>query len=248
MHVHDCAAILLYDSVNIRYALDVSNMALWMTHNPTNYTLILADGPAIYFGYFGSEHVAAGLEGVDEVRTSRAYMYFDVPGRVEETARGVRMRFTPVGTPWRPAHRHLTEVSLVQLAMGVRYFTGVDVRPLRVRFAYPAPADLREHEALFGCPMEFEAPASDMEFSHEDADRPFVHADALVMFQTSADLTAGSPAERRALLAALPCATAIGDRQAAETIFRRLQQAGVTGPQIGGAAPVASCRRLAQRL
>ena len=38
----DCAAILLYDPVNIRYALDVSNMALWMAHNPTNYALILA--------------------------------------------------------------------------------------------------------------------------------------------------------------------------------------------------------------
>ncbi len=83
----DCAAILLYDPVNIRYALDVSNMALWMAHNPTNYALIVAGGPAIYFGYAGSEHLAAGLEGVDEVRRSTAYMFQDVPGRVEETAR-----------------------------------------------------------------------------------------------------------------------------------------------------------------
>lgn len=83
----DCAAILLYDPVNIRYALDVSNMALWMAHNPTNYALIVAGGPAIYFGYSGSEHLAAGLEGVDEVRRSTAYMFQDVPGRVEETAR-----------------------------------------------------------------------------------------------------------------------------------------------------------------
>jgi len=65
-----------------------------------------------------------------------------------------------------------------------------------------------------------------------DAD---LHADALVMFQTSAHLTTGSPAERRALLAALPCATAAGDRQAAEAIFRRLQQAGATDIQIGEA-------------
>ena len=83
----DCTAILLYDPVNIRYALDVSNMALWMAHNPTNYALIVAGGPAIYFGYSGSEHLAAGLEGVDEVRRSTAYMFQDVPGRVDETAR-----------------------------------------------------------------------------------------------------------------------------------------------------------------
>jgi hypothetical protein len=29
VHEHDCAAILLYDPINIRYALDVSNMQLW---------------------------------------------------------------------------------------------------------------------------------------------------------------------------------------------------------------------------
>ena len=74
----DCTAILLYDPVNIRYALDVSNMALWMAHNPTNYALIVAGGPAIYFGYSGSEHLAAGLEGVDEVRSVDGV---HVPGR-----------------------------------------------------------------------------------------------------------------------------------------------------------------------
>lgn len=30
---HDCAAILLYDPINIRYALDVPNMQLWTLHN-----------------------------------------------------------------------------------------------------------------------------------------------------------------------------------------------------------------------
>ena len=62
-----------------------------------------------------------------------------------------------------------------------------------------------------------------------------LHADALAMFQTSAHLTAGSAAERRALLAALPCATAIGDRQAVEVINRRLQQAAAADPQLGEA-------------
>ncbi|NMO19048.1 AraC family transcriptional regulator [Pyxidicoccus fallax] len=107
--------------------------------------------------------------------------------RLEETERGVRMRFTPVGT-WRPAHRQHAEVALAQFATGVRFLTGEDVRPLRVRFVHPAPEDTREHEALFGCPLEFGAPANDIEFSHEDARRPFVHADALLnaMFERQA--------------------------------------------------------------
>ncbi|QDE87086.1 AraC family transcriptional regulator [Myxococcus xanthus] len=106
---------------------------------------------------------------------------------MEETERGVRMRFTPVGAP-RPAHRHLVDAALVQFATGVRAFTGVDVRPLVVRFTHTAPADRREHEALFGCPLEFGAPFNAIEFSHEDAQRPFIHANALLnaMFQRQA--------------------------------------------------------------
>ena len=30
----DCAAILLYDPCNIRYAFDCSNMQVWTLHNP----------------------------------------------------------------------------------------------------------------------------------------------------------------------------------------------------------------------
>ncbi|WP_426751514.1 AraC family transcriptional regulator ligand-binding domain-containing protein [Myxococcus sp. Y35] len=107
--------------------------------------------------------------------------------QMEDTAHGVRMRFTPVGAP-RPAHRHLVEAALVQFATGVRAFTGVDVRPLCVRFQHPAPEDLREHEALFGCPLEFDAPFNAIDFSHEDVERPFIHADALLnaMFERQA--------------------------------------------------------------
>ena len=32
-----CPAILLYDPVNIMYALDVSNMNVWMLHNSSHY-------------------------------------------------------------------------------------------------------------------------------------------------------------------------------------------------------------------
>jgi tetratricopeptide (TPR) repeat protein len=58
------------------------------------------------------------------------------------------------------------------------------------------------------------------------------HAEALDMFVTSAHLTAGLPAERRALVGALQCLVATGDRASAEAIYRRLQQAGSTEPQL----------------
>jgi Xaa-Pro aminopeptidase len=84
---HGCAAMLLHDPINIRYALDVSNMQVWMAHNPTSYAVICRDGPAFYFGYAGSEHLADGLGTVDEYRTAVAWQYQDVPGRVAATAR-----------------------------------------------------------------------------------------------------------------------------------------------------------------
>jgi Xaa-Pro aminopeptidase len=81
---HDCAAILLYDPVNIRYALDVSNMQLWMTHNASHYALVCADGHAIAFEYGKSEHVAKGIETVNEVRTATTWFYFSAGNRLAE--------------------------------------------------------------------------------------------------------------------------------------------------------------------
>jgi Xaa-Pro aminopeptidase len=80
----DCGAILLYDPVNIRYALDVSNMQLWMTHNPSHYALICADGHAVDFEYGKSEHLARGFETIDEVRTARTWFYFSAGSRLAE--------------------------------------------------------------------------------------------------------------------------------------------------------------------
>jgi Xaa-Pro aminopeptidase len=72
---HDCAALLLYDPVNIRYALDSSNMAVWSLHNAARYALILADGPAILFEFAGAEHVNQSIRTIDEIRPARIWLY-----------------------------------------------------------------------------------------------------------------------------------------------------------------------------
>ena len=83
---HDCAAILLFDLVNIRYALDVSNMQLWAAHNPFHYALVFADGHAIDFEYAGAEHMAKGLGTVDEIRTANLFFYMYSGPYLEERA------------------------------------------------------------------------------------------------------------------------------------------------------------------
>lgn len=81
---HDCAAILLYDPINIRYALDLSNMQLWATHNPFHYALLFADSHAIEFAYRGAEHLADGFETVNEVRPGNAWFYMYTADRLPE--------------------------------------------------------------------------------------------------------------------------------------------------------------------
>lgn len=71
----DCAAMLLYDSSNIRYAFDCSNMQVWTLHNPMRYALILANGPAIMFEFKGCQHLSEGLPGIDELRIAQPFMF-----------------------------------------------------------------------------------------------------------------------------------------------------------------------------
>ncbi len=73
---HDCGAILLYDPINIRYALDVQNMNVWMLHNASHYALVFADGTAFDFEYHGAEHVVRHLTTITEVRPAISWYYF----------------------------------------------------------------------------------------------------------------------------------------------------------------------------
>ena len=81
---HDCAGLLLYDPINIRYACDVTNMQVWTSHNAVRYALIMADGPALLFEFKGCEHLSHGLPAIDEVRQAIPWIYMSAGGRAEE--------------------------------------------------------------------------------------------------------------------------------------------------------------------
>lgn len=84
LHQHDCAAILLYDPVNIRYATDTSNMQLWTLHNAVRYALVFADGPTIVFEFKGCEHLSNNIATVDEVRIAIGWIYMSTGDRSDE--------------------------------------------------------------------------------------------------------------------------------------------------------------------
>jgi Xaa-Pro aminopeptidase len=84
---HDCAAILLYNPVNIRYAFDYSNMQIWSTREATRYAVIFADGPGIMHEYKGAQHLTRQGAGVDEVRPATTWIYSITDADTEAQAR-----------------------------------------------------------------------------------------------------------------------------------------------------------------
>lgn len=82
----DCAAVLLYDPVNIRYATDTSNMTVWTTHNAVRYAFVAVNGPVVLFDFHGCAHLSAGIHTVDEVRPATAWLYFGAGQRIQEMA------------------------------------------------------------------------------------------------------------------------------------------------------------------
>jgi Xaa-Pro aminopeptidase len=82
-----CDAILLYDPISIRYALEVANMQVWMAHNPLHYAVVCADGYAVDWSYKGSEHLAGSSTLVDESRTAISWFFMISGQDVEPNAR-----------------------------------------------------------------------------------------------------------------------------------------------------------------
>ena len=72
----DLEACLLFDPVNIRYALDTTNMSVYNMHNLTRYCFIPADGPTILYEYFNCEKFSSHLNLIDEIRPGITWDYF----------------------------------------------------------------------------------------------------------------------------------------------------------------------------
>lgn len=76
---NDCAAALLCNPINIRYAIDSRNMTVWLLHNMGRYCLVPAEGRAVLFEYANRNCLeqAAGLPAVGEVRPALIHAFFD---------------------------------------------------------------------------------------------------------------------------------------------------------------------------
>lgn len=77
---------------------------------------------------------------------------------------GVRYAYPSVE---RARSRHVDECAIAELVCGIRFLTETDARPRVVRFTHRAPPDVRAHEALFGCPLVFEAAHTELELDRD---------------------------------------------------------------------------------
>ena len=83
----DCAAAVLMDPINRRYATGASLHSLFQFHLPSRYAIVPASGKAILFQAGGARDVPETADVVGEVRPPAVYTYYYASHRVEERAR-----------------------------------------------------------------------------------------------------------------------------------------------------------------
>jgi Xaa-Pro aminopeptidase len=69
-------ACILFDPVNVRYALDTVNMSVYNMHNLTRYCFVPVNGPVILYEYFNCEGLSSHLNLIDEIRSAITWDYF----------------------------------------------------------------------------------------------------------------------------------------------------------------------------
>ena len=69
-------ACILFDPVNVRYALDTVNMSVYNMHNLTRYCFVSVSGPVILYEYFNCEGLSSHLNLIDEIRPAITWDYF----------------------------------------------------------------------------------------------------------------------------------------------------------------------------
>ena len=82
MEDQEVAAAVIFDPINLRYATGARNMQVWTMHNACRYGFVATSGPTILFEVASAQHLAKGLETVDEIRPSLSADYLVAGPRV----------------------------------------------------------------------------------------------------------------------------------------------------------------------
>lgn len=83
---HDCAGLLLFDPLNIRYATDCTNMQLWIAHNMARAVYVPPEGKMVLWDFHNCDHLSAHLPLIGELRGGASFFYFETGDQTQFAA------------------------------------------------------------------------------------------------------------------------------------------------------------------
>ena len=92
----DCAGLLMFDPLNIRYATDTTNMQLWNTHNPFRACLLCADGHMVMWEYKNAPFLVTFNPLVKELRSGATFFYNSTGDRGQAAATAFAAQVTDI--------------------------------------------------------------------------------------------------------------------------------------------------------
>ena len=123
----DCAGLLLFDPLNIRYATDTTNMQLWTTHNAARACFVPPSGKVILFDFHNCEHLSAHLPLIAEVRGGASFFYFETGNRTDEHAAAFISQITDLMATYAPGNKRLAVDKIETAGYAALLASGIDV-------------------------------------------------------------------------------------------------------------------------
>ena len=127
IQAHDCAGLLLFDPLNIRYATDTTNMQLWIAHNAARACFVPPSGKVILFDFHNCEHLSAHLPLVAEVRGGASFFYFETGNRTDEHAAAFTQQIIDLMATYAPGNKRLAVDKIETAGYAALLAAGVDV-------------------------------------------------------------------------------------------------------------------------
>ncbi len=124
---HDCAGLLLFDPLNIRYASDTTNMQLWTSHNMARACFVPPEGKMILWDFHNCEHLSAHLPLVGELRSGASFFYFETGDRTAEAAKAFADQMIDIMHKYAPGNKRLAVDKMENLGYAALVGLGVEV-------------------------------------------------------------------------------------------------------------------------
>ena len=103
----DCAGLLCFDPLNIRYATDTTNMQLWTTHNAARACFVPPSGKVILWDFHNCEHLSAHLPLVGELRGGASFFYFETGDQTEKHAAHFANELVDIMKQYAPGNKRI---------------------------------------------------------------------------------------------------------------------------------------------